>query len=313
MFAGIDIGGSKIKGILTDQNGKELSFASINTPSSAKKIDEGVVNLIEALARGAAVSVKDIRAIGVGSPGPIDKKRGIILKAPNVPGFKNHPIVKSIEGHLSARVLLENDATVALIGSRWKVIGNRFRNWIMVTLGTGIGGGIVIDDKIYTGRSGNAMEIGHMTIEYNGRECACGARGCWERYASGPALIRMARERIRKRKDASFLTKKEPLTPLLIYKAALAGDRVALEIFEEYSTYLGIGIASLVNILNPEAVLFGGGVSRAHRFIFPVMKKTVRERALKGLKENIAYIPLKDPDRIPSFGAAKIAIDSFDQ
>lgn len=311
MFVGIDIGGTNIKGVLTDRSGKELSFKEIETPKTAREIDESIGGLIETLATSASVSKIDIKAIGIGSPGPIDKEKGAILKAPNIPAFNNHPIVKNIEGLSGAKVYLENDATVALAGAWWKENVSRFRNWIMITLGTGIGGGAIIDNKIYTGQSGNAMEVGHMTIEYNGRECPCGNRGCWERYASGTAMVENAAAHLKKHKGSSLLTrmKQEPLTPLLIFEEAMNRDAAALVILEEYAEFVGIGIANLVNIFNPEAILVGGGVSRAHRFILPVVKQVVNERSLKGFKGHFQLIPVQEPSKVAAFGAARIAID----
>ncbi|HOD16018.1 MAG TPA: ROK family protein [Spirochaetota bacterium] len=311
MFAGIDIGGTRIKGVLTDHSGNELSFKEIETPKTAKDIDEGIGRLIETLATSATVSKIDIKAIGIGSPGPIDKEKGTILKAPNIPSFNNHPIVKNIESLTGARVYLENDATVALAGAWWKENVSRFRNWIMVTLGTGIGGGAVIDNKIYPGQSGNAMEVGHMSIEFNGRACPCGNRGCWERYASGTAMVDNAGTHLKKHKGSAILarTKQEPLTPLLIFEEAMNKDAAALIILEEYAEFVGVGIANLVNIFNPEAILVGGGVSRAHKFILPVVKQVVNERALKGFKGHFQLLPVQEPSKVPAFGAAKIAID----
>lgn len=313
MFVGIDIGGSKIKGILTDQSGKELSFKEIATLKTAKEIDDSILQLIETLATSASVSKIDIKAIGVGSPGPIDKEKGHIIKAPNIPAFNNHPIVKNIEYITGTRVFLENDATVALIGAWWKDNVNKYRNWIMITLGTGIGGGVVIDNKIYTGQSGNAMEVGHMSIEYNGKECPCGNRGCWERYASAPAMVEQARTYLKKNKQSSVNPRldAEELTALLIYEEAVKKDETALSILEEYATFAGIGIANLINIFNPEAILIGGGVSRAHKLILPVIKQVANDRVLKGFKGKYTIIPVEDPNKVPSFGAAKIAINAL--
>lgn len=315
MFVGIDIGGSGIKGILTDRSGKELSFRAINTPSTAKEIDDGIYKLIESLATSATISKIDIKAVGIGSPGPIDRDRGVIVTAPNIPAISNHPIVKNIETITGTKVLLENDATVALIGAWWKENVSKYRNWIMITLGTGIGGGLIIDNKVYTGQSGNSMEVGHMTIEFNGRECPCGSKGCWERYASGPAMVELAQSHLRKNKSSSMAArmKQEPITPLMIFEEAQNKDTVALAVLEEYAVFLGIGISNLVNIFNPEAILIGGGISRAHKFIIPGARQVVNERALKGFKGNVQILPVQDPSKVPCFGAAKIAINSMQQ
>lgn len=315
MFVGIDIGGSRIKGILTDRSGKELSFREINTPATSREIDESIYQLIESLATSASVSKIDIKAVGIGTPGPIDRDKGMILTAPNVPAINNHPIVKNIESLTGTKVFLENDATVALIGAWWKENVSKFRNWIMVTLGTGIGGGLIIDNKVYTGQSGNSMEVGHMTIEYDGKECPCGSRGCWERYASGPALVELAQAHLKKNKASSIANrmKQEPLTPLIICEEAQNKDETALAIFNEYAVFIGIGMANLVNIFNPEAILLGGGISRASKFIIPGARQVLNERALKGFKGNVQILPVQDPTKVPSFGAAKIAINSMTQ
>ncbi len=313
MFAGIDIGGSKIKGILTDHSGKELSFREIETQKTAKEIDDSIIKLIETLATSASVSKIDIKAIGIGSPGPIEKEKGLIVKAPNIPDFNNHPIVKNIEYLTGSKVFLENDATVALIGAWWKENVSKYRNWIMITLGTGIGGGVVIDNKIYTGQAGNAMEVGHMSIDYNGRECPCGSRGCWERYASAPAMVEMARATLKKNKQSSINPRleNEELSSLMIHEEAVKKDETAISILEEYANYVGFGITNLINIFNPEAILIGGGVSRAHKFILPAARQIVNDRVLKGFKGKCTVTPVEDPTKIPSFGAAKIAINSM--
>jgi glucokinase len=313
MFVGIDIGGTRIKGILTDRSGKELSFRETETLKTAKEIDDSIIKLIENLATSASVSKIDIKAIGIGTPGPIDKEKGLIVKAPNIPEFNNHPIVKNIESLTGSRVFLENDATVAIIGAWWKENVSKYRNWAMITLGTGIGGGVVIDNRVYTGQAGNVMEVGHMSIDYNGRECPCGSRGCWERYASAPALVELARAHLKKNKQSSINARieKEALSALIINEEAVKKDETAIKILEEYATFVGFGLANLINILNPEAILIGGGVSRAHKFILPVAKQVVNDRVLKGFKGKCAILAVEDPVKVPSFGAAKIAINAL--
>ncbi len=310
MYAGIDIGGTSIKGMLADRSGNELCFKSIATPKTAGEIDTGIVRLIESLSESSPKPKGRVKTVCIGTPGPIHRDKGIILKAPNIPAFHNHPIAKNIEKRTGARVFLENDATVAMAGAWWKIVKNRFRNWIMITLGTGIGGGLVIDNKRYTGKSGNAMEIGHMTIDFNGKKCGCGNSGCWERYASGTALVEMARYRLKEGANSSIYSrsKTEGLTALLLYEEAKNGDQLSLDIFEEYAVYLGIGIANLANIFNPEAIVIGGGISKAHKLFLPTVKKVVKERALRGFKERLRIIPLKEPEKIPCLGAIKIAL-----
>jgi len=312
MFVGIDLGGTAIKGALIDGKGAMLSFAQIETPGSAKKIDDGILGLMAILASSAKISETDIQGVGIGSAGSIDKSRGRIITSPNIPALKNHPLARNLEKAAGARAFLENDATVALMGASWKGKSG-FRNWIMLTLGTGIGGGAVIDGRVYTGQSGNAMEVGHMSIDHAGRECPCGNRGCLERYASASALARDA-EALAKTNPGSSLNgrmKNGSLTALAVYEEALKKDRAALAAIREAARYLGYGIAALVNLFNPEAVVLGGGLSNAHSMLIPVIEDTVRLRALPGLKENVRIIPVKDPSRVPSIGAAKMAMDAL--
>lgn len=314
MFAGIDLGGSHIKGILTDAKGNTLSFKEIDTPSPKNDIETGILNLIEVLATSASVSKIDIQAVGIGSAGSIDKKKGMIITSPNIPSLNKYPLAKNIEKKTGYRVFLENDATVALIGSWWKGEGSKFRNWILLTLGTGIGGGVIIDNKIYTGQSGNAMEVGHMTIDFEGRQCACGSKGCLELYASATALVNYA-DSLLKQYPASSLherIKEKELTAKLIHEEARNKDELSLKVYNDISEFLGYGVANLVNIFNPEAIIFGGGLSKAFKLMLPQIKKTVQKRALPGLKENVQFIAMKNHAMIPAMGAAKIALDALE-
>jgi glucokinase len=315
MYIGMDIGGSKIRGVLVEKSGKMLSNREVATPKSAREIDESIMHMIENLATSASVSKIDIKGIGIGTAGSIDKTKGIVVTAPNIKALSRHPLVKNIEKGSGLKVVLENDATIALIGGWWQGHGSKFRNWIMLTLGTGIGGGVIIDNKIYTGQSGNAMEVGHMIIDYNGRKCRCGNSGCLEQYASASALVRNTEELLAsdKKRESSLRErmKDEELSAQMIYEEALEKDEVALEVLKDLATYLGIGVANLVNLFNPEAIIFGGGVSEAHKIILPIVKKVVKERALAGLKESTEFLPIKDQAVIPAMGAAKLAIDSL--
>ncbi len=313
MFVGIDIGGTNIKGILTDKSGKILSFRETETPDNSRDIDQAIFNLIENLATSVSVSKIDIEAAGIGAAGTIDRAKGTVIASPNIPSWKNYPLSKNLEKKTGIRIFLENDATVACVGGWWQGNGTKFKNWIMVTLGTGIGGGVVIDNKIYTGQSGSSMEIGHMTINTDGRECSCGNRGCLEQYASASALVRYVKENINKNKNSSLYqyVKDGSVTAKIIHDEALNKDDFAVEAMTDIATYLGVGIANLVNIFNPEAVILGGGLSQAHKMIIPVVKNVVKERALSGLKEKVKYLPIKDQSKIPALGAAKIAIDRY--
>jgi glucokinase len=312
MYIGIDIGGTNIKGVLTDKNGSILSFIKISTEKKAEEIENGICDIVNNFKNYSTTLSKKIKAIGIGAAGAINKEKGIIITSANIPAWRKYPFVKIIENKTEIKTFLENDATAAVIGELWQGNGKKFSNWIMLTLGTGIGGGVVIGGKLYTGRSGGAMEAGHTTIDYKGRQCPCGNKGCLERYASATAIVETAKSGLKKHPGSSVnkRIKIEKLTSKLLYEEALKGDTFAKKVFAEISEYLGIGISNLVSIFNPEAVILGGGLSSAYKFILPGIKKTVAIRVQPGLKENIKYLIVKDQDRTPALGAAKCAIDS---
>ena len=310
MFAGFDIGGTNIKGVITDENGNILKYQYTGTPPSAKDIDKALAEMTSTLAASASVSEDQIQAIGIGAAGSIDRNRGIVITSPNIPSWKNYPICRNVEKLTGIKVYLENDATAACAGVWWHNIKDKYSNWIMLTLGTGIGGGAVIDDRLFTGQTGSSMEVGHMSLDPEGPLCPCGNRGCFELYSSATALVKNVKSRMGSFPSSPLngLDEKE-LTAKKIYEEALNGDTLALEGFEYVSKYLGIGIVNLINIFNPEAVIIGGGLSQASKLLFPGMKKIVKERAMKGLKENVKFITVKEQSMIAALGAAKIARD----
>jgi glucokinase len=312
MYIGIDIGGTNIKAVLTDKTGRILDFKKISTEKNADDIENGICSLIDFFKNSTHLSGK-VKAIGIGAAGAINKEKGIIITSANIPAWNKYPLVKKIEKKIGIRAFLENDATTAVIGELWQGNGKRFSNWIMLTLGTGIGGGVVINGKLYTGRSGSAMEVGHTTIEYKGRKCPCGNTGCLERYASATAMVETAISGLKKYPKSSVnrRIRNEDITSRLLYEEAMKGDLFAKNVFTEVSEFLGIGISNLVSIFNPEAVIIGGGLSGAYKFILPAVKKTVEKRVQAGLKENIKYLIIKDQEKTPALGAAKTAIEAY--
>lgn len=311
MYIGIDIGGTNIKGVLTDKNGKILSSGDTPTPESAKQIDKSIISLIDTLAVNAETDKSGIDAIGIGAAGSIDRRKGMIVTSPNILCWKNYPLAANIQKISGIKTFLENDATVACAGYWWENEGLKLKTFVMITLGTGVGGGAVIDGKLFTGQNGSSLEIGHMSIEVNGKECSCGNRGCLEQYASATALVDYTKLNLKKFKNSSLhqRLKKTGLTAEIIYEEALKKDELALKSLENISFHLGVGIVNLINIFNPEAVVLGGGLSKAHKLIIPMIKKTISERALKGMKERVKIIAVKNQSIIPSLGAAKIAMD----
>jgi len=312
MYIGLDIGGSAVKGVLADENGRVLGFSEISTPGKISIFERDIIKLVDSLLVTASIGMNDIKCIGIGAAGSIDRKKGVIIKSANIGFLEGFDIVKKIEKKTGVKTVLENDATAAAMGAWWVEGGSRYSEWILITLGTGIGGGLFTGNRIYTGSSGNSMEIGHMTIDYNGKKCNCGSRGCLERYASATAIVESA-ESLISQYQSSSLTKRimdEKISARMIYEEAVKKDRLALRVLNDASICLGCGIANLVNIFNPEAIFFGGGLSGAHKIMMPVVKKTVKKRTMPGMGTSTEYIVIKNFKRTPALGAAKIAMDS---
>ncbi|MCU0847406.1 MAG: ROK family protein [Spirochaetes bacterium] len=312
MYIGLDIGGSAVKGVLADGNGRLLGFAEINTPGKIKEFEQDIIKLVDSLTVMASIGKDGIKCIGIGAAGSIDRKRGVIIKSANIRFLDGYRIVKKIEKSTGIKTVLENDATAAAMGVWWVEGGSRYSEWILMTLGTGIGGGLFIGNSIYTGSSGNSMEIGHMTIDYNGKKCNCGSSGCLERYASATAIVESAESLIGEYPSSSIIkrTMNEKLSSRIIYEEAMNKDRLALRVFNEASTCLGYGVANLINIFNPEAIFFGGGLSGAREIMMPVVKKTVKKRIMPGMGTSTKYIVIRNFKTTPALGAAKIAMDS---
>lgn len=310
MYAGIDIGGTNIKCVVTGIRGEIYGSGDVPTPITAVGINDAIASILKKVASGPGVDISSIDAIGLGAAGSIDRRRGVIISSPNIPAWNQYPLAANIEKLTGIRTFLENDATVACAGFWWSG-GEKYTNFVMVTLGTGIGGGAVIDGRLFSGQNGSSLEIGHMTIETDGRECPCGNKGCLERYASATALVEFSHSALKKYKDSSLHAriKEEKLSARIICEEAAKGDELAVKSVEQVSYYLGIGIANIINILNPEVVVLGGGLSKSHRLIIPIVKKIVNERGMKGMKERVKIIAVKNQGVIPALGAAKIAME----
>src|ERR1041385_7425108 len=289
---GVDLGGTKISaGALTEDGAHAHGMRSIAT--QAELGAEGVVDRIIGLIEGVVLdtmnetgaSRKDFRGIGVGAPGPLDREKGIVVVAPNL-GWKDFPLSDRIRKRLKLPVNLDNDANCATVGEWWLGAARGGTNVVGITIGTGIGGGLIINGELYHGSSDVAGEIGHTTIDVNGRHCKCGNYGCLEAYASGPAIATRAREVLVREETASMLPsivggRLESITAETVYKAAQQGDAVASEIVRDTARYLGVGIANLLNTINADVVVVAGGVTQAGDALFAPLQAEVRRRAFR--------------------------------
>jgi glucokinase len=317
---GVDLGGTNIvAGALTLDGTKHLAMRSIPTNSAAG--DEAVAERIVALVEGVFLDAisetgatrQDFVGIGVGAPGPLDRERGIVLVAPNL-GWKDFPLRDRIHERLRLPTTLDNDANCATFGEWWQGAARGGRNVIGLTIGTGIGGGLIIDGALFHGASDMAGEIGHTTIDLNGRHCKCGNYGCLEAYASGPAIATRAREVLVREESASMMPsmvggKLDMITAQTVYDAAKSGDQVANEIVRDTARYLGAGIANLLNTFNPDTVVVAGGVTAAGDTLFVPLRAEVRRRAFKPAVTAARIVP----GELPGTAGVVGAVASFKQ
>jgi glucokinase len=312
---GIDLGGTKILTVVADKQGRMLSRDHSITP--AKEGEQAVVkSILESVGRAldqAHISPPDLTAIGVGAPGLSNPETGILFTSPNLPGWKDVPLRDIIEKELGRKAFLINDANAAAVGELYFGAGRGTRNFIYITVSTGIGGGIIIDGKIYTGSIGTAGELGHMVIDDEGPLCKCGNRGCWEALTSGTALAREARYRIQDGAKTSIPQLAggdlEKINAEVIHKAAQAGDNLANELIARIAYYLGVGLANLINIFNPEVIVIGGGLSNIGDMLLKPAFEEAGRRAFKPSYQAVRFARAELGRNSGALGAAAFALE----
>jgi glucokinase len=279
---GVDLGGTNLRIAAISTEGHILEKVTLGTNSLGP--DHVVDEMCDAIRQLTEKyrSTGSMLGAGIGIPGIIDLDAGVVRKSANLPGWSGYPVRAQIERRLGTRIFLENDGKVAALGEKWLGAGRNVNDMAMITLGTGIGGCIILDGKIFHGMNGMAGEFGHVTLIPDGVPCGCGNHGCAERYASATAIVRMAREAIASGKAPSLakVSDDPEFGPQLIYKLAKQGDEAAQDIFNRFGTALGIMLGGLVNVLNLEMFVIGGGVSSAWDAFAPRMFQEMRERSL---------------------------------
>ena len=290
MTLGIDIGGTNIKFGIVDEDSRILKKYSIET-----KTDKGDKELVcDIIEKAKEIQTEmPYRRIGVGTPGTVEYKTGVCIRAANLP-YKNTPVKKILEEALGLQVQLVNDATAAIYGELCAGAGKQYKNFIMITLGTGVGGGIVVDGKPYLGSRGCAGEFGHLIIDFGGLPCRCGARGCLEQYASVTALIRQTQEAAEKNPNSILAhLSAEGITGRTVFEARKQGCLVAEHVLNSYSGYVATGITSLTRIFQPEAVVLGGAISNeGEQLLAPIREKVALpvELTVSALKNDAGLI-----------------------
>jgi len=287
---GVDIGGTKILMAVTDTNGTVKKRVEVpTTDDTPGEILLKICSVITSFGR--------CRSVGVGIAGDVDSERGILRFSPNLQKWRNVNIKKFIERNTKIPTCVENDANCAAYGS-YVIDGRRkYKNFVTITLGTGVGGGIIIDGEIYRGSTGTAGEIGHITINPSGPRCGCGNRGCLEAYIGTHGIKNIA-------KQLGF--KADKVTPATIAAAAQKGDRTALSVYKKVSEYLAVGVGSIINILNPDMISFAGGVANNFYFIEEHFRRELAHHSFKTPLKHVKIVRTKNIKNLGVIGAALI-------
>ena len=316
---GVDMGGTKILAAVVDAEGDILSTAKI--PTQAKNGTSNVIDRIadsiqQAIAE-SDVTTESIGAVGIGAPGPLDPDTGIVIFAPNL-GWRDVPLKSELETRISIPTFVDNDVNVGTLGEHTFGAGQNVQNLVGIFVGTGIGGGIILNGELFHGASKTAGEIGHIIVKADGPKCGCGTRGCLEALASRTAMTKQFQKAILKKKKKSILTELTDGDLGLIKSGTLAKalrskDKLTKKVFKEVTKYLGVGIGSIVNFLNPEMIVLGGGVVEAldDTFINNI-RKAAKKYALPDTLKGVQIVKAQLGDNAGVLGAAALARQRLD-
>jgi glucokinase len=310
---GLDLGGTNIVcGAMPEDGSREIAVRSQPTYSEqgVETVIDRIVQMIEDVIAVTCAETgahrSDFLGVGIGAPGPLDRELGIVIVAPNL-GWRDFPLRDRVAKRVGLPATLDNDANCATMGEWWVGAAKGGRNVVGLTIGTGIGGGLILEGRLYHGASDVAGEIGHTTIDSTGRRCKCGNYGCLEAYASGPAIAERAREALAGDGDsilpAMVNGRVERITAQTVYDAAREGDATAREVVRDTARFLGAGIANLLNIFNPDVVVIAGGVTQAGATLFDPLRAEVRRRAFKPAVDACRIVPGSLPGSAGVVGA----------
>jgi glucokinase len=301
----VDLGGTHLRVALVDDTGRILQQLKQETPKG-----DSANCIIGALARAAdawhALKPKVI-ATSIMVPGAVDSDKAVVLQAPNLPSLIDFPLKAELERQLGWPVYLENDANAAAVGEMWLGAARGCRDVVSVTLGTGVGGGVILDGKLWRGSHGSAGEIGHTTVDpFGGLKCKCGNTGCLELYASATAIVRMTKEKLSSFPQSELKT--GGLTAERVYEAGRNGDELARMVFQRFGMYLGIGLANLINFIDPEIIVIAGGAVNGWDLFAAEMYREVEERAFSATAQQVRIAKAECGDNAGLLGAARLAL-----
>ncbi len=310
---GVDFGGTHLRAALVNEAGEVI--AKIKRKTEDWRGPAGVISRIADTVKEVMGKVPSEQVVGVGviAPGPANPYKGIILKAPNLDGWENIPLEEELEGYISKDVWIGNDANLAALAEHRYGAGRGYSHLIYITISTGIGGGIIINNQMLLGAQGLAAEVGHMQIMPNGPLCACGNRGCVEAVASGPNIARIVQERIAHGAPSSLQPLEEEIRAEQVVLAAQEGDALAIEVLEEAGSYVGMAVANLVHLFNTERIIIGGGVSNAGALLFDPIRKAAQHRTMPSYHGTFDIVPAALGDDVGLLGAAALAFTNANQ
>ncbi len=315
---GIDLGGTTAKIGILSQSGDILSKWELSTDISEEgtKIVPNIIQSIKAYLDSEKLSSEDFLGIGMGTPGTVNRKNGTVIGAFNLNWKTLQPIREQFESSTGIPFFLDNDANVAALGEQWKGAGNNETNVSFITLGTGVGGGLVTDGTLIHGAVDAAGEVGHITVEPGGYECTCGKKGCLEQYASATGIVRLARDLAKEYSEESDLKtlvlSNDPLDSKAIFDAAKAGDTYANFVVDRFAYYLGLAMGNIANILNPSTIVLGGGVSKAGEFLVEKVSKVVEEFTFPTIR-SVTKIKIAELENDAGMiGAASLVINELE-
>jgi glucokinase len=318
---GVDLGGTTIKSLAVDETGKIAARASRPTEVHAgqaqvvRNLAATVHDLIGQLGQAdASRDASIIHPIGVGVPGALDVDKGLVIASPNFPGWEGFPLRERLEAAIGRPVLIENDANAAAVGEQWQGAAIGLKNFLFITIGTGVGSGVVIDGRLWRGEGGRAGEFGHVKVEPQGELCGCGSRGCLERYTSAAALERYVVEAPPKGGTSDLrrlaIDRPDAIDPAVIARAAATGDEAALAAYRQFAVYMGMGIAGVIHLLDLRHFIFGGGVSEAFDLFAPRLRQEVAARIYGVAIGDIHLLKARCGNQAGSLGMAHLALSA---
>ena len=312
---GVDLGGTNLKTGLVNMDGNILKKIVTDTGGGKDIVLKQIVKAIENIISKAEKDKSEIAGIGIGSPGLVDSEKGIIRGLTNIEGFENVHMKEYVEATLGIPTSIDNDVNVMAYGELKCGAGKDAMNIVCLTLGTGVGGGIIIDGNIYRGSSLSAGEIGHIPVNVDGPKCICGGKGCLESYIGRDRIIKRTIEKLTHGKESTIpklvAGDLEKITPKIVCEAATTGDMLAIEIWRETAQYLAAALAGIINVLNPELIVVGGGIANAGKYLFDPLRDMIKKRIFPFLAEKTRIVRAQLGEEAGIIGSAMLAKDSI--